>query len=153
MCGEMQWSGLSNPAVVGYNANGNFYGNHPASGFGVIGDAVSCTFQVKKRRKRRSTHNARPWFFRAPANSALQSHRDNCSANITQDEGTFASLGIDFQDVISMLLPCPKTQEQAMFDRKYLKQTTYNCYVTSIPLSIYDSVTPTQQCCYDSGNG
>ena len=38
--------------MVGFNAEGNIFGNHPLSGFPAVGDAVSCTFDLGKRRKR-----------------------------------------------------------------------------------------------------
>ena len=49
-CDLMQWSGYWRHAVVGYNAHGDFFDNHPLSGLDQIDTAVACpnniSFQV-----------------------------------------------------------------------------------------------------------
>ncbi len=56
MCGEMQWSSLgrNKAAVVGYNSEGNFFQNHPASGYDIVADIISCGIKQENRRKRQA---------------------------------------------------------------------------------------------------
>ena len=156
MCGEMQWSGLSNPAVVGYNANnGRVYENHPASNLHYIDHAVSCVFEIKNRRKRQLV--PRTWIYHLPKSAELVDLVQDCKSFLDIDKQTSIILGTDPQAEAAMLLPCPQTKDQAMLDRKYMKQPENDhCYVTAIPmrkdlppgLINVNNVDLTQQCCY-----
>lgn len=164
-CGDIQWSGVNRNqgAVIGFDAQGNYFGNHPLSGSSSIGDAVSCTFDIRKRRKR-NLQPTDPLCNLNPPNTlgfgdVIGSVRF-CLRVIGEDETRFNNL-FDGQTDIGTLPnrlaglfdACPCTEEHARNDLgRYIKQPTgtvfgVECYVSGKPI-VMQTLNLTQQCCY-----
>lgn len=159
MCGELQWSALgrNRAAVVGFNAEGNFFGNHPLSGFPVVGDAVSCTFQLGQRRRRQEEEMPTTnMLMRLPADPVLTAKVEDCLIALETDSINTFHLGINAAVILAaMLEPCPCTEDQASNDRgRFMQQLGLpQCYISTNPVE-YSALTLlftlTQQCCYDN---
>jgi hypothetical protein len=160
MCGEVQWSALgrNRAAVVGFNAEGNFFGNHPLSGFPAVGDAVSCTFELGKRRRKRQDAEMPPanMLMELPADPELRVKVESCLNAFDFDSGLLL-LGTTPEQLAMMLesLPCPCSRGQASNDygRFIPQKGAPQCYVSTEPVRLrllVSDVTLTQQCCYDA---
>ena len=159
MCGEIQWSALgrNRAAVVGYNAEANFFQNHPLSGLSGIGDAISCTFDIGKRRKRQNNMpNNMP--MPLPADPVVQRKVQRCLAFVERERIAYLTLQSTPQNLAAKLDPCPCTPDQAMEDRARftkLDDTVNNCYISSTPIDDQipseGPITLTQMCCYVDG--
>lgn len=157
MCGEVQWSSLgrNRAAVVGFNSEGNFFENHPQAGFSGIGDAVSCTFSIGKRRKRQM-NMPNNMVTKLPTDDEVEQSMLQCI--IAYDLDTVAYLGFSLtpESLAAMLEPCPCTVQQAAADNARFRPFTDpgDCYVSSKPvpgrLNTGD-ITATQLCCYTNG--
>ena len=156
-CGEIQWSALgrNRAAVVGFNAEGDFFGNHPLSGFPAIGDAVSCTFELGKRRRRQDDETPPAnMLMELPADPELRVKVESCLTTFDFDTDVLL-LGTDAESLAAMLEPCPCARSQADNDHgRFVKQNGAPlCYVSSKPLNIRllaVGISLTQQCCYDT---
>lgn len=152
VCGDIQWSsvGTNRSAVVGFNSEGNEFGNHPLSGFSDIGDAVSCTAQVGKRRKRqRETTNDK---MKLPTNETLQNLIKRCVVADMLDK--ILLLGENTTELAQQLEPCPFTRDQALVDYgRFVEQENLSqCFVSTNPVEVQvllTTISLTQQCCYD----
>lgn len=159
MCGEVQWSSLgrNRPAVVGFNSEGNFFKNHPLSGLSGIGDAVSCTFDVGKRRKRQDGEPPNNMMDELDADQDVQAAVDQCMDARNTDELAYFGTTLTPQILAEMLDPCPCSLQQAMEDRARFVEFNErgNCYVSSFPVDVllpaFGSITLTQMCCYENG--
>ena len=161
MCGEIQWSalGTNRAAVVGYNSEANFFENHPLSGLSGIGDAVSCTFDIGKRRKRQGAMpNNMP--MPLPADANVQRLVGQCLSFEARNQ--LAYLGTIPQETPETLAdrldPCPCTPDQAIQDHaRFIKHNDQNndCYISSKPRSVrlgaLGIISLTQMCCYVNG--
>lgn len=172
-CGDIQWSGLNQnqAAVVGFNAEGDYFENHPLSGFASIGEAVSCTFDVSERQKR----NVDPGF--QTDLNVISLGPDNpitvivygceCDAMYSDDRDLFQDIFSDEPNIdgvpgilVERFESCPPTEQQAMNDLgRYIKQPSdsisisdVECYVSGRPIEI-ESLEITQQCCYSQVSG
>lgn len=157
MCGEIQWSALgrNRAAVVGFNAEGNFFGNHPLSGFSSVGDAVSCTFELGKRRRRQEEEMPPAnMLTELPADPELRVKVEDCLNTFDFDAGALL-FGTDPEDLAEQLEPCPCSKSQADLDHgRYTRQMGLpQCYVSTKPINVRllaTQITLTQQCCYDN---
>ena len=160
MCGEIQWSALgrNRAAVVGFNAEGNSFANHPLSGFPAVGDAVSCTFELGKRRKRQEEEMpAANMLMELPADPDLKDKVEKCLNAFDFDAGLLL-FGTSAETLAAMLDPCPCSHRQAAIDHgRYTPQQNEpgsTCYVSTNPIEmrlLLSAITLTQQCCYDNG--
>lgn len=159
MCGEIQWSALgrNKAAVVGYNAEGNFFQNHPLSGLSSIGDAVSCTFNIGKRRKRQG-QNGNSENVAIPTDESVTGGIDLCLTLERTDKLSYFTTSETPQSLATRLEQCPCTINQVAFDRARfirLEDDTKDCYVSSEPVDVFlpalGTITLTQLCCYIDG--
>ena len=158
MCGEVQWSSLgrNRAAVVGLNSAGNFFYNHPLAGFSGIGDAVSCTFNIGKRRKRQNNmpNNV---VINLPTDRNLATMFRQCSIAVNRDKLAYLGTPDTPQTLADMLEPCPCTAQQAVTDNARFRPFTQpgNCYVSARPIDVLlptiGLITLTQMCCYTNG--
>ena len=158
-CGEIQWSALgrNRAAVVGYNARGDYYDNHPSSGFSAIGNSVSCTFQLGRRQARQAPPSSNN-MFDVGTNTSVAQQRGECLTAINIDI-VFLTGGTP-QNLVEMLDPCPYTLQQVRedFGRFVLQPGSFPssvCYVSAMFISIQlvERFSLTQQCCYDENSG
>lgn len=155
MCGEIQWSALgrNKAAVVGYNSEANFFENHPLSGLSNIGDTVSCTFDIGKRRKRQNNMpNNMP--MPLPADDNIRRLVNLCLQRENFDISLYIGTEESPQSLADKLEQCPCSLQQATEDRaRYirLEDDTRNCYVSAqtIPVRLQlGEISLTQMCCY-----
>lgn len=158
MCGEVQWSSLgrNKPAVVGYNSEGNFFENHPLSGLTGVGNAVSCIFDIGRRRKRQNDQpNNMPMVL--PADRLVQGVVKQCMEAAATDEFAYYSSGKTPETLANELDPCPCTLQQAFEDHaRFIRiNEPDNCYISSTPLGSklpsFGLISLTQMCCYING--
>lgn len=159
-CGEIQWSSLgrNRAAVVGYNARGDYFDNHPSSGFSAIGDSVSCTFQLRRRQARQAPLSSNNIMFTFFVSKSLFQLRGDCLTAMSTD-AVFLT-GSTPQNLVEMLDPCPPTLEQVRddFGRFVLQPGRFPssiCYVSAkfISMQLVELIHLTQQCCYDENSG
>ena len=159
-CGDIQWSGLNQNqgAVIGFDAEGNYFGNHPLSGSSSIGEAVSCTFDINKRRKRNAQQTGQVCDLTSNQLAVTGNFAMECRRIGRQDISLFLKLfGQDHErdlgTFVNMFDPCPSTMTQINNDLgRYIKQasdtiTGVECYVSGKPI-VRLSLNLTQQCCY-----
>ena len=148
LCGDMQWSsvGENNAAVVGFNAMGEFFENHPQSGTQKIADAVSCG-----ELRQRGDIDPLITIFQIPTedcdNLTKPSKRllCHCKSRLAND------ISFDVNEVVKQLYPCPPTLQQAIADTgRFIRQNDNSCYVSGKTVSI-NNTSFTQQCCYHEG--
>lgn len=159
MCGEIQWSALgrNRAAVVGYNAEANFFNNHPLSGLTGVGDAVSCTFDIGRRRKRQDMPNNMP--MPLPADDRVRGAVRRCLQLEEQDRFSYLGTTETPETLAEKLDPCPCSMQQAMEDEarfmKYDDDDDKTCFVSTMPvedlLPIIGTISLTQMCCYVDG--
>ena len=149
LCGDMQWSAVGankkTVAVVGFNAKGEYFSNHPQSKTLNVADAISCT--GLGRRQKRSTPRPGIPCRNDPGEDILVIANliTNC---ITETN----NIGYDPQELAGQLDPCPCTLNMAREDiGRFVEQPGKEmCYVSGRKLSIDGMTTSlTQQCCYD----
>ena len=142
-CNMMGWSGLWQHAVVGYNARGNSYTNHPASGFDVIRTAVACPNNL--------LHQV-PW------NNIVYKISPHPDLKAILKQQCTKLFRLDYykeipsqspKDISEKLEPCPCTVWQARRDwgrfRPEFSQGL--CYIQRFTLRVR-SGRFTQKCCY-----
>lgn len=156
----MEWSavGRNRAAVVGYNIRGDYYRNHPVSGFDAIGFAVSCTFQLRRRQSRQTPPPVSNSINEPDTDPNTVMMREQCMDIITSDEALV--LQMDPQVLKNMLDPCPNDMRQAMddFGRFMLQPGEFpssRCFISTRSRSVrfVETVFLTQQCCYGNENG
>lgn len=154
----MQWSGLgqSRAAVVGYNSEGNFFQNHPSSGFSTIANIISCGVNQESRSKRQ----ADPLLLEIipvelPTDPVLRMRAQTCIDRYLLDIQFLKINPTELADLVSDR-PCPPSLDQAINDAaRYVMQTeSPHCYVSTLSkrsdaVSAAFTIFATQQCCYD----
>ena len=157
MCGEIEWSALgrNQAAVVGFNAIDSFY-NHPLSGFSGIGDGVSCTRQLRRRKRQMEPFNMN---LKVPVDENLRERVALCLDTYNRDRDLY-TFGTDVDSLLEMLesYPCPCYRDHAREDvgRFQQQRELPNCYVSTryVDVQLFLSrLTLTQQCCYDPNSG
>jgi hypothetical protein len=146
-------------AVVGLNSGGNFFDNHPLAGFSGIGDAVSCTFNIRKRRKRQASFIPNNVMMNLPTDPNLRQLVKKCALSVNQDSLAYFGTPHTQHTLAAMLEPCPCTIQQADADHARFRPFTQpkgTCYVSALPIDmrlgpITGTITLTQMCCYTNG--
>lgn len=146
--------------MVGYNSEGNFFSNHPLSGLSGVGDAVSCTFNIGRRRKRQDNEDnmTNNMAMPIPADDTIQRLVRQCLTFEGLDKLSYLGTTHTPQTLADLLDPCPCSLQQVVEDRaRYirLEDDIRNCYVSSHPtdflLPILGPIKLTQMCCYVDG--
>ena len=140
----MQWSGLSwRFAVVGYNAHGDVFDNHPVSGLEPIGTAVACPNNV---------HFRVPWnnlvYHISPPPDHKRTQIMMCLNLYHKDVMKWGTEN-DMQEISQKLEPCPCFVQQAWIDwgRFRYDWSSGICFLQLFPLPENNGVF-TQKCCY-----
>ena len=162
MCGDIQWSsvGGSGAAVVGFNAEGDAFHNHPHSGFDSIGEAVSCVVEFGKRRRRQETINVtRNDITKVYTQEQFAALVRNCDNALREDQRVLPIPAVEFERLRDTfgLEPCPGDINKLDDELgRFMRQTDIadQCYITTKPIqtSLHlsgESISATQQCCYD----
>lgn len=143
-CNEMQWSGYWRHATVGYNADGNFYTNHPLTGYPQVKD-LGCLGS--------ESSDVNNLLYRISLDpDYIQKKRVECRNMLRMDE---EALG-DVTPFAEQLQPCPCSWWQARRDRRYRSDwnSWYSggdrqlCYRERFPNIENDG---SQYCCYRFG--
>ena len=134
----MQWSGIWKHAVVGYTDSGDYYENHPASGYEIVDTVVACKNQFCGDERSNLVYKL------SQSIDFVSQQMLECNKKYNQDTketGDFAAI----QDIASLLEPCPCTLWQAWRDWGRFRSQSNLCFVqrTSPMNTSY-----TQQCCY-----
>ena len=144
-CGGMQWSTSGrNSAVIGFNAGGLYYYNHPLSSTEFMREAVAC-----------SGRNVTNIFFTLPItpNARFIVQRRRCLRKYREDVQLLQNTNI--RNLAAKLEPCPCSLQQALRDiGRFLRQSsTSYCFISTrpVPYNTTDGIhlQLTQQCCYD----
>ncbi len=139
-----------------------FFQNHPLSGFPGIGQGVSCTRQLGRRRKRQA--DPTNINMELPVSDELKEKVGECLLAVDRDINLHA-FGIDIVvdggiDGLSSMLgesyPCPCSLSQAQGDSGRFQQQVDlpRCFVSTLSTRIdlfLSSLSLTQQCCYSNG--
>ena len=148
-CEQLEWTGYWRHGVVGYNANGEHYDNHPASGFEVVGTSIACS----------NYFNGTPWsnvIFKTsiPPDFVLMAKKE-CQIRFQRDQKRIQS---SIGQIEQLLEPCPCTFFQAWTDWARFRWDWVNldwinfiCFVQRFPVSreVEEGTAYfTQQCCY-----
>ncbi len=129
-CREVEWSTIgSEPAVVGYNAAGDYFNNHRSSGYDTVNYDVACVLEVGNTTKRAALMNT----VHTPvaANPAIVQALQACSEYEIRDQQLFDNT--QFQNILNNAGPCPCTASQAQKDGAFTRDTdatnpTPTCY-------------------------
>lgn len=161
MCGALEWSsvGRNRGAVVGYNARGNYFFNHPLSGFSSVGNSVACTFHLERRQRRLTPTTTNNMIMRLPVDQRTVQMMAECLSALRFDASV--RLLDDPENLVTMLDPCPPVSQNAQddFGRFILQEGNFpssHCYVSARPLTVdlfTTIVNLTQQCCYYDSTG
>ena len=162
MCGDIQWSsvGGSGAAVVGFNAEGDVFQNHPQSGYDSIGNAVSCVVELGRRRRREANVNVtRNDITKVYTQEEYTQLVKNCTSAANDDRAVLPVPETEFKILREEkgLESCPndiiKLNEEL---GRFMRQTniTEQCCITTKPIETNLHLTgapisATQQCCYD----
>ncbi len=154
-CGDLEWSALGRDraAVVGFNANGEYFQNHLFSGFAGVETSVSCTRQLKRRKRQEDEPvNIN---MELPTDENLREKVEKCINAIGKDE--LLTFGVDTDTLLNKVTPCPCTRTQANADKgRFRRQNEmiHTCYISTRPTEfqtiLAGTITLTQQCCYDN---
>ena len=142
-CDMLEWSGNWQHAVVGINARGDTFSNHPASGFKVVKTAVACPNNLLYKV---------PWsnivYKISPPPNFEKEQRMKCQKLYKEDLKTIGSEG-DIKQVLKQLEPCPCSAWQARRDWGRFRSELSNgfCFVQRIAVELW-GFKFTQQCCY-----
>ena len=107
-CDLLQWSGLTNHAVIGYNMNGQFL-NHPLAGLSQVSN-VDCVNSP-------ATSWSTVLYPIGDLEGELQRSRAECIRRIDEDSALFSNDLV--QNLNSVAPTCPCTLIQARFDRRW----------------------------------
>ena len=163
MCDDIQWSavGQNKAAVVGFNANGLFFQNHPLSGFPGVGRGVSCTRQLGRKRKRQA--DPTNINMELPVDKVLNDSVYTCLKAVDRDDLTTIAVHLmgGFERLSSMLkesYTCPCSLSQVLGDsgRFQRQKNLTHCFVSTVPIEVFifiDTLSLTQQCCFDLNTG
>lgn len=121
---------------MGYNANGEYFKNHPASGYDVVAEAVACQNMFCNV----SVSNLVYTLSLPPSYTSLQ--RKACSDKYTSDVKQ-----LDIATARLQLEPCPCTWGQAWVDQsRFIRSQDFPlCFIQRFPKQ---GTTYAQQCCY-----
>ena len=143
--------------MVGYNSEGNFYQNHPASGFASVADIISCGIGQQGGRRKRQADPSELAMLELPTDPDLRQRAETCVHLYMRDIFVFQIDPTELADLVSGF-PCPTTLNQVLADTgRYVLQTSSPlCYVsanpqTSTTLTMVLEVHAAQQCCYENG--
>ena len=148
--------------MVGYNSEGNEYNNHPLSGFSDIGDAISCSFGARRRKRQTPVEmdDGNTCIEDPPADDDLQERIRTCVQLLGFNSAV--AVGANTPQLLTQLLdPCPCTLQQVREDIARFKDLQDAlrpaCYVSTKPVDTripnFGEITLTQKCCYDQANG
>lgn len=163
MCGGVQWSSLgrNRAAAVGYNSEGDYFVNHPLSGIAGVGDAVSCTFDIGRRRKRQNGMGNNVGMPIETDQDVVAAVDECLGANNRDGFAYILNPELTPEILAKMLDPCPCTLQQAIVDSARFRRFDGpgNCYISSRPVSEPEPVllftlgviSLTQKCCYMNG--
>lgn len=144
--------------MVGYNFEGEYFQNHPLSGYSGIGDAVSCTFDIGRRRKREAAD--RDDLMCLPVDDELADKVGECDQAAENRMLDFMPITVYTPESLASLLdPCPCSLDQAMRDHARFVpiDEPEGCFVSASPLKEPNTlvargpVSITQMCCYVDG--
>ena len=142
-CGAIGWSGYWDGwrAVVGYNANGDYYKNHPASGYDTLPEAVSC------QNKACGTDTSNLFYNLSLPLSAVDKIRSDC-INLYDEDVALHGDNVSIANIVAQLEPCPCSIWQVWRDwgRFRWQFSESYCFIQRFPTNL-DAV---QQCCYSS---
>ena len=164
-CGDIQWSNLNGDgasAVVGYNAAGEKFFNHEASGYAFIGDSISCSSMLKSHlEKRQADPSGNTVTMPLGSCQDLEDLYDHsrCLYYSCTDELDFNDQTFDPTDIVKQFTPCPTTSSNAKEEIEFKYQDQFpqetECYtkeyfdfsfrgeLSGHTFHIY------QQCCYN----
>ena len=143
-CDMMGWSGYTQHAVVGYNARGDTFTNHPVSGFELINTAVACPnnlfYQIAwsnivyKISQPPDFKNNQIFKCRRLLGGDIRMHGRNSM----------------IEAIAGQLEPCPCSAWQAWRDwgRFHSEQSRGLCFMQRFPLVLDNGMEFTQECCY-----
>ena len=148
-CGDIQWSSIGSEApVVGYNAQADYFFNHPASGYDSIGEAVSCPSSSKFMQQSGQPNTEGD---EVGSNPSLQAASVECVAFYDLD--VMDIMDDILQEIIQEVEACPSCSTQARQDSRFQRQPgTTNCYTQVAPVThsrLPRPFTFVQQFCYD----
>ena len=158
---DIQWSavGAGDAAVMGFNAEGNYFFNHPFSGISEIGCALNgfsnCDVDSVSVRKKRNTVGATNCL-QLPTNKITKEQIENCQRRIDDDFFRIRDASV-IKRLEEMLEPCPCLKRNAEEDCGRFKQQSKHpgCFIsvkttfTRLGFPSLARVALTQQCCYD----
>ena len=140
----MGWSGYWDDwrAIIGYNANGEYYKNHPASGYDNLAEAVSCQNKICNVLQSSLVYNL------SLPSSDVDKIRSDC-INLYDEDVALHGDNASIASIAAQLEPCPCTFWQAWFDfgRFRWQFSEYLCFIQRSPANFTTAV---QQCCYSS---
>ena len=143
-CEQMEWTGYWQHGVVGYNAKGEHYENHPASGFEVVGTAVACANDFYG-----TSWNNLMYKMSFPRDLTLKTRKECRDTNRIDSQRIPALIS----EIAERLEPCPCTPWQAWRDWGRFRWDWNNqlCFVQRFPVEVEveeGTAYFTQQCCY-----
>ena len=151
-CGNIEWSTIGRqPAVVGYNAGGDFYENHRSSGFDTIGFDVSCVIQLGQTK--RQTEETNTMEMEIQTNEQLLATIMECEEMLVFDKTIFRH-DVEIQQFADTIA-CPPSLSQVQNDLQFRVDETAmgDCYIQTLMIN---GTTPFEfpyeygeQCCYD----
>ena len=139
--------------MVGYNAEGNFFENHPSSGFATVAETISCGVNQERRRKRQNDQFSCIQL-RLPADPDDRNRATACLSRYQRDVLLHEINATELAGTVEES-PCPRNRYQAMADAARFIMHTESplCYVSSLSRSSNIArgltISATQQCCYD----
>ena len=158
-CGDIEWSTIGRePAVVGYNAGGDFYENHRSSGFDTIGFDVSCVIQLGQTK--RQTKETNTMATEVGQNQQQVKKMTECQRDLMEDTSIFPDNEIE---KFASMEACPCSLSHAQFDPRFQvdpvkinQNDVGNCYIQTLlttgtatpPFGIYEYEYG-EQCCYN----
>ena len=138
-CQLMEWSGLFTHAVVGYNAFGQDFENHPLSGSADINN-IACENQEH------NTAWSNQIFKIGDSRDLIQQRRAECTKRLSEDRAKFGNTPL----LVALSgEPCPCSFFQAIFDQRFTFSFEIGlCFIQTFP-SFLSGVATTQLCCYE----
>lgn len=141
---DMQWSAVGNgqPAVVGLNAGGNYFDNHPLSGTHAVGCAVNGQHCFAE-----DDGSTQSTLLSLPTDPSIRAALRPCTLRYQIDKRF-----VNLSSLTPLLEPCPCTLKQAESDCGRFKPQLIGdsqCFV-SIREIYANGVSASQQCCYSS---
>ena len=140
----MEWSGLeTGPAIIGFDTNGEFYGNHEANGLVNIHEIVSCSGPTNGGKANQ-----------LPVSANIQQKRiAECVTIARADDAAIADINT-FPD-LDELPSCPPTKVRLTIstDFQEFPQQTGDCYRSNFVLTGVGSTFEFSTICCYAANG